>query len=709
MLDRIFKALALKLFLFTGTLLLPFSILWAQSPQEIESYIEQNLGESLNIILFGPASSAAVMTQTNGDKINVIIKDVMLKSGMSIGDVRMSLQQEDEQGVWRVKGLYPDKLKHHSLEVEIGSQKWQGLWSFDDKSYKRLEWHLENVSAINGEEYIKIGQIGVDIRNQTDDQQSRFQVRELEVFNGDDTITLDTVTFDIEDANPQADIYANLAKIMNLAFYEEHETLQEKLAALGGYLKTLDTEHYGLTGHFSLRDFLFKDSDTQLGIGEIAYRYDEKFEGGTPNTQDRTSLHNFQFVTPDGTLTIGKITEQGMMRDYEPANPYPLLGDILISLSETTLDDLGGVAKAMDHLATMSWGSLTGEIDFHDIAFTQNETDTFTLERFGLRAHMQDLSTAKSKLTYTYDVDGLNVNIPDAIVTLDQASVDMGTEGQDMGKLFKTLARLFADPGTIEAPSMADFWDYAVSFDKNFAEFRVKGLSVTPAILPSTNRLDSLVLKASVDDARSDQAAFNYQIKLAGVESELLQGAFAQSLIPKDMFFSVTVRDMPLLGSRAIMADIERQNSFNTSESLEGEFAKALPFLMALWEEKLPHLTIDSSHYESEALTINFAGRLDPLLDSPLKATARLDASVIGASALETTAKDIMRKGESGIDTQLAQWVLLAMLPIKGFVDTAQLNEPKWDFEIILDKQPKMMINFVPVPGFDKIVEYFAN
>ena len=144
----------------------------AQTPDEVKTDILAALSTPLPITVVGPMITRNVKVTPEGDGFRAVLEQPMLMGIIPLGSLSFKLTPASDKTYHVTDFVLPKTLEVLNVfKVAIGGTTFDGTWSTESRSYRKLNFELDNVSIVpknSPEIKVQIGSIALDVAKQGD-------------------------------------------------------------------------------------------------------------------------------------------------------------------------------------------------------------------------------------------------------------------------------------------------------------------------------------------------------------------------------------------------------------------------------------------------------------------------------------------------------------------------------------------------------------
>ena len=199
----------------------------AQTPEEVKSDILSALSTPMPITVVGPIMTRDVKVTKDGDAFLVTLEQPMLMGIIPLGSMSFKLTPAGDK-LYRVTDFtLPKTLEvFNSFKVGIGGTTFDGIWSTESRSYRKLNFQLDQISvAPKGSQnaQIHIGSLALDVAKDGDAGalESKFLLHASDITSKGyppNNINVKSLTADLRAKGQEpVDLYAVLSRFAVLA------------------------------------------------------------------------------------------------------------------------------------------------------------------------------------------------------------------------------------------------------------------------------------------------------------------------------------------------------------------------------------------------------------------------------------------------------------------------------------------------------------
>jgi hypothetical protein len=199
----------------------------AQTPEEVKSDILSALSTPMPITVVGPIMTSNVKVTQDGDAFLATLEKPMLMGIIPLGSMSFKLTPAGDK-LYRVTDFtLPKTLEvFNQFKVGIGGTTFDGVWSTESRSYRKLNFQLDHISvAPKGSQNskVEIGSLSLDVAKDGDAgaTESKFLLHASDIASKGyppDNINVKSLTADLRAKGQEpVDLYAVLSRFAVLA------------------------------------------------------------------------------------------------------------------------------------------------------------------------------------------------------------------------------------------------------------------------------------------------------------------------------------------------------------------------------------------------------------------------------------------------------------------------------------------------------------
>ncbi len=199
----------------------------AQTPEEVKSDILSALSTPMPITVVGPIMTRDVKVTKDGDAFLATLEQPMLMGIIPLGSMSFKLTPAGDK-LYRVTDFtLPKTLEvFNSFKVGIGGTTFDGIWSTESRSYRKLNFQLDQISvAPKGSQNskVEIGSLSLDVAKDGDAgaTESKFLLHASDITSKGyppNNINVKSLTVDLRAKGQEpVDLYAVLSRFAVLA------------------------------------------------------------------------------------------------------------------------------------------------------------------------------------------------------------------------------------------------------------------------------------------------------------------------------------------------------------------------------------------------------------------------------------------------------------------------------------------------------------
>ena len=199
----------------------------AQTPEEVKSDILSALSTPMPITVVGPIMTRDVKVTKDGDAFLATLEQPMLMGIIPLGSMSFKLTPAGDK-LYRVTDFtLPKTLEvFNSFKVGIGGTTFDGIWSTESRSYRKLNFQLDQISvAPKGSQNskVEIGSLSLDVAKDGDAgaTESKFLLHASDITSKGyppNNINVKSLTADLRAKGQEpVDLYAVLSRFAVLA------------------------------------------------------------------------------------------------------------------------------------------------------------------------------------------------------------------------------------------------------------------------------------------------------------------------------------------------------------------------------------------------------------------------------------------------------------------------------------------------------------
>ena len=199
----------------------------AQTPEEVKSDILSALSTPMPITVVGPIMTRDVKVTKDGDAFLATLEQPMLMGIIPLGSMSFKLTPAGDK-LYRVADFtLPKTLEvFNSFKVGIGGTTFDGIWSTESRSYRKLNFQLDQISvAPKGSQNskVEIGSLSLDVAKDGDAgaTESKFLLHASDITSKGyppNNINVKSLTADLRAKGQEpVDLYAVLSRFAVLA------------------------------------------------------------------------------------------------------------------------------------------------------------------------------------------------------------------------------------------------------------------------------------------------------------------------------------------------------------------------------------------------------------------------------------------------------------------------------------------------------------
>ncbi len=215
----------------TCALLAQISFAAAQTPDDVKADVLSALSTPLPITVVGPIITRDVKITPSGDGFLATLDSPMLMGIIPLGSLSFKLTPVGDK-LYHVTDLtLPKSLDIlNGIQLKIGGTTFDGLWNAQTRSYGKLSFKLDKVSAVpKGAQDMKIqlGSISLDVAKQAEAgaTESKFLLQASDVLSKGfppENISVKNLKIELDASGPEpVDLYAVLARFAILSMTQQ--------------------------------------------------------------------------------------------------------------------------------------------------------------------------------------------------------------------------------------------------------------------------------------------------------------------------------------------------------------------------------------------------------------------------------------------------------------------------------------------------------
>ena len=335
----------------TSALLCQIGFAAAQTPDEVKSDVLSALSTPLPITVIGPIITRDVKITPSGDGFLATLDSPMLMGIVPLGSLSFKLTPAGDR-LYHVTDLtLPKSLDIlNGIRLSIGGTTFDGMWNAQTRSYGKLSFKLDNVSAVpKGAQNIKVqlGSISLDVAKQAEAgaTESKFLLQASDLLSKGfppENISVKNLKIELDASGPEpVDLYAVLARFAVLAMTQQGQGNTALQFAESLRAKSYDKVALNLS------------ADGVEAIGAAQGSTDRLSIGAVSGTADLTK------VTPDEWGTVAITLNGKGIRDQGVAGVKEMDADTgTVSVTGTQIP-IGATLTALSKLQSLSNGEET--------------------------------------------------------------------------------------------------------------------------------------------------------------------------------------------------------------------------------------------------------------------------------------------------------------------------------------------------------------
>ena len=203
----------------------------AQTPDEVKADILSALSTPLPITVIGPIITRDVKVTPSGDGFLATLDSPMLMGIVPMGSLSFKLTPAGDKLYHVTDFTLPKSLDiFNGIKLSIGGTTFDGTWNAQTRSYNKLSFQLDNVSAVpKGAQNMRVqlGSISLDVVKQGDAgaTESKFLLHATDLLSKGfppENISVKNVKIDLNASGPEpVDLYAVLARFAVLSMTQQ--------------------------------------------------------------------------------------------------------------------------------------------------------------------------------------------------------------------------------------------------------------------------------------------------------------------------------------------------------------------------------------------------------------------------------------------------------------------------------------------------------
>ncbi len=323
----------------------------AQTPDEVKADVLSALSTPLPITVVGPIITRDVKITPAGDGFLATLDSPMLMGIIPLGSLSFKLTPAGDR-LYHVTDLALPKALDilNGIQLSIGGTAFDGMWNAQTRSYGKLSFKLDKVSAVpKGAPNMKVelGSVSLDVAKQAEAgaTESRFLLQANDLLSKGfppNNLSAKNLKIELNASGPEpVDLYAILARFAVLSL----------------------TQHEGGSGALQFAESLRAKSYDRVAINLSADGVEAI--GAAPGSTDRISIGtvsgtaDLTKVTPDNWGTVAVALNGKGIRDQGVAGVKEMDADTGTFSVTGTQIPIGATLTALSKLQSLSNGEET--------------------------------------------------------------------------------------------------------------------------------------------------------------------------------------------------------------------------------------------------------------------------------------------------------------------------------------------------------------